>query len=268
MSNHLLNQSKTLSRSRFLRLLALGGGSAALLIATGSNAIAQKAKPLIVGTEGTYPPFSFKDAKTGELTGYDIDVVRAVAKRLGREVQFVPTQWKGILASLEAKRFDLVANQVGITPERQKALLFSTPYTISGSVIIVSNDNPKNIQGIADVKGKTVGTTQGSNHADAVKKAGANVKFYPGAAQVLTDLQNNRIDAGVNDRLFVLTELKKTNYKVKSVGNIFNKSEIAFAFNKSNAELRDQFNKALEELRKDGTLAKISKKWFGQDVSS
>jgi L-cystine transport system substrate-binding protein len=276
MSDNYSSQSKRLTRSKFLRLFALGGGSAIVLAACGSgptgstssSSASQSGQSLTIGTEGTYPPFSFKDLKTGELAGYDIEVAQEIAKRLGRKAEFVPTQWKSMLASLEAKRFDLVANQVGVTPEREQKLLFSEPYTVSGAVVIVSNDNPKNIQSVADLKGKVVGTTQGSNYADDAKKAGADVKFYSGAAQALTDLEQNRVDAALNDRLFVLTELKKSSYKVKAVGDPFDKNVSAFAFHKDNQALRDQFNTVLKEIKKDGTLANISKKWFGQDVSS
>lgn len=235
--------------------------------ASSSNSAAESGQTLTVGTEGTYPPFSFRDLKTGGLAGYDIDVATEVAKRLNKKIDFVPTQWKSMLASLDAKRFDFVANQVSVTPEREKQYAFSEPYTVSGIVVIVSNDNPKQIQSVADLKGKTVGTTQGSNYADAAKKAGANVKYYPGIAQVLSDLEQNRVDAALNDRFYALTELKKVNYKVKAVGEPFGKETTAFAFRKDNEQLRDQANRVLSEIKKDGTLTSIGKKWFGEDVS-
>lgn len=272
--------ARLLTRSRFLQWLALGLSSTALLVACGvapsnsgsdtanSNSSATPSKTaLVVGTEGTYPPFSFRDLQTNELTGYDIDVAKEVAKRLGRSIDLVPTQWKSMLASLDAKRFDFVANQVTVTPEREQQYAFSEPYTVSGAVVIVSDKNPKNIQGVADLKDKVVGTTQGSNFAKAAQDAGADVKYYPGIAQVLTDLQQNRVDAALNDRLYVLTELKKANYQVKAVGDPFSKEVTAFAFQKDNTELRDEVNRVLDEMKQDGTLANISKKWFGEDVS-
>lgn len=261
-----------ITRSQFLRLFVLGAGSTIVLAAcnnqssSGSNS-ATAGQALTVGTEGTYPPFSFRDVKNNELTGYDIEVAREVAKRLNRDVEFVPTQWKSMLASLDAKRFDFVANQVTVTPEREQQYSFSEPYTVSGAVVIVSNDNPKQIQSVTDLKGKVVGTTQGSNFAKAAEEAGAEIKYYTGIAQVLTDLQQNRIDAALNDRLYVLTELKTANYRVKAVGEPFSKESTAFAFRKDNQELRDQVNRILSEIRQDGTLANISNKWFGEDVS-
>lgn len=264
--------AETITRSQFLRFFGLGISSTFLLAAcnnrsTSGNTSTTTEKALTVGTEGTYPPFSFRDVKNNEITGYDIEVAKEVAKRLKRNVEFVPTQWKSMLASLDAKRFDFVANQVTVTPERQQQYSFSEPYTVSGAVVIVSNDNPKQIQSAADLKGKVVGTTQGSNFAKAAKEAGAEIKYYTGIAQVLTDLQQNRVDAALNDRLYVLTELKTANYKVKAVGEPFSKESTAFAFRKDNQELRDQVNRVLGEIRQDGTLASISNKWFGEDVS-
>ncbi len=265
-----------IGRAQFLRSLLLASGSAVLVAACasgptsapGTDTGATSGPPLVVGTEGTYPPFSFKDVDNGGvLTGYDIEVTEEIAKRLGREVNFVPTPWKSMIASLEAKRFDLVANQVGVTPEREASLLFTEPYTVSGARVIVSLDNPKSIQGPEDLEGKVVGSTQGSNFAEQAKAAGATVKFYPGAAQVLIDLEQNRIDAALNDRIFVLTEIENSNYKVKAVGDVFDKSVTAFAFHQGNQELRDEFDRVLTELKADGTLASISNKWFGEDVS-
>lgn len=273
-----------LARSTFLRLFALSLAGSVGLAACGTNAPSAQngsapgttanpstetptGAPLTVGTEGTYPPFSFRDVKSGELTGYDVEVSREVAKRLGRPVELVPTQWKSMLASLDSKRFDFAANQVSVTPEREQQYAFSDPYTVSGAVVIVNDNNPKEIKGIDDLKGKVVGTTQGSNFAEAAKAAGAELRFYPGIAQVLTDLEQNRVDAALNDRLYALTELKESNYKVKAVGDPFTRETTAFAFRKDNTQLRDEVNRVLQEMQQDGTLAAISKKWFGEDVS-
>ncbi|MFC0238691.1 transporter substrate-binding domain-containing protein [Fictibacillus phosphorivorans] len=223
-------------------------------------------KVLTIGTEATYPPFSYRDKKTNEITGYDVEVAKEVAKRLEMEPKFVATEWKNMFTSLDSKRFDLVANQVTITDERKAKYDFSTPYTVSGGQVIVNKDN-KDIKGIEDLKGKVVGTTQGSNYAAEAEKAGAKTKFYKGAAQVLTDLDVNRVDAAMNDQLFILTELKKTDYNVKAVGEPFNENEMAFAFRKDDKDLIKDLNKALEEMKNDGTLKKLSEKYFGENVS-
>ncbi|MCK6255852.1 transporter substrate-binding domain-containing protein [Fictibacillus sp. WQ 8-8] len=236
---------------------------AGVLTACGNNG--EKKKELTIGTEATYPPFSYRDKKTNEVTGYDVEVAKEVAKRLDMKPKVVPTEWKNMFSSL-GKRFDMVANQVTITPERKKQFAFSSPYTVSGGKVIV-NKNNKDIKSIKDLKGKVVGTTQGSNYAAQAEKAGAKVKYYKGIAQVLTDLDVNRVDAALNDELFILTELKNTKYNVKPVGEPFSENKMAFAFKKNDKDLAKKVDKALADMKKDGTLSKLSKKYFGADVS-
>lgn len=255
-------------------LLAIGMlsacGSAAKKNTSNQNAAGTTSggkKVLTIGTEGVYKPFSFKDLKTGKLTGYDVEVARAVAKRIGMKPVFKPTPWKSMFASLNSKRFDMIANQVAITKDRKKNYAFSIPYTYSGGQIIV-NKNNTSIHSLKDLKGKVVGTTQGSNYAAIAKKAGAKVKYYKGIAEALKDLSLGRIDAALNDRLFILTQLKKSHEPVKAVGKVFDKTKMGFAFRKNGSgQLVKKVNKALKSMKKDGTLAKISKKWFGENVS-
>lgn len=236
---------------------------AGVLTACGNNN--GEKKELTIGTEATYPPFSYRDKKTNEVTGYDVDVAKEVAKRLDMKAKVVPTEWKNMFTSL-GKRFDMVANQVTITPERKKDYAFSTPYTVSGGQVIV-NKGTKDIKGVEDLKGKVVGTTQGSNYAAQAEKAGAKLKYYKGIAQILTDLDVKRVDAALNDELFILSELKKTNYNVKPVGKPLEANKMGFAFQKKDKDLAKKVDKALADMKKDGTLAKISKKYFGEDVS-
>ncbi len=221
---------------------------------------------LKIGTEATYPPFSYRDAESNEVTGYDVEIAREVAKRIGMKPEFIPTEWKGMFSSLDSKRFDMVANQVTITDERKEKYAFSEHYTRSGGQVIVHESNDE-IKGIEDLKGKTVGTTQGSNYAEAAEEAGAKIKYYKGIAQVLADLNVKRIDAALNDRLFIQQELKGSNYEVKVVGDPFNENEMAFAFRKDQEDLIEQVNSALKEMKEDGTIAEISEKYFGEDVS-
>jgi L-cystine transport system substrate-binding protein len=260
---HLKNTLKFLLALTLSAVLLSACGTADKSKDTGSD---KEDNVLTIGTEATYPPFSYRDKKTNDITGYDVEVAKEVAKRLDMKPKFVATEWKNMFTSLDSKRFDLVANQVTITDERKQKYVFSTPYTVSGGQVIVNKDNT-DINGIDDLKGKVVGTTQGSNYAAEAEKAGAKIKYYKGIAQVLTDLDVNRVDAAMNDQLFILTELKKTDYNVKAVGEPFNKNEMAFAFRKDDKELSEKVNEALEEMKKDGTLKKISEKYFGENVS-
>lgn len=246
-----------------------------ILAACGSNQDTENAgedssdkkETLLIGTEATYPPFSYRD-DNNEITGYDVEVAREVANRIGMEPEFKAIEWKGLLSSLETERIDMVANQVTITDDRKEQFDFTSPYTYSGGQVIV-NENNNDIKGIDDLKGKTVGTTQGSNYAQAAEEAGAETKIYKGANQVLTDLSSGRnIDAAMNDRLFILTELPEQDYNVKGVGETFNKTEMAFALPKGKDDLIEKINGALNEMKEDGTLEELSKKYFdGENVS-
>ncbi len=219
-----------------------------------------------IGTEGTYPPFTFKNDK-GELEGFDVEIANEVAKRLGVKAEFVPTEWKAMFAGLDSERFDVIANQVGINDKRKEKYDFSVPYTVSGEQIIVHKDNTS-IQSLEDLKGKKVGVTQGSNYEEIAKKAGAEIHYYKGSNEILADLSAKRLEAALNDRLFVAEYLLKNPDKnVKAAGKTFDNSQMGFAFRKGSPELVAAVDKALKDIQADGTYAKISAKWFGEDVS-
>ncbi len=221
-----------------------------------------------VGTEGTYPPFTYKDPRTNQLTGYDIEVIRAVAKKAGWRLKFVQSQFDSIFPALDAKRIDVIANQVSINPERQASYLFSSPYTYSHGVIVTAADEDS-ITTLKDLRGKTTAQSETSNWAKVAKDAGARVQSVEGFAQAAALLQQGRVDAIVNDNIAVLDYLASTKSKrIKISGNAGNEvSKQAFTFRKSDPALRKQADQALASLRKDGTLATISKKYFGADVS-
>ena len=137
---------------------------------------------ITVGTEGTYAPFSYHD-KDGKLTGYDVEVTRAVADKLGIKVEFKETQWDSMMAGLKAGRFDVVANQVGLTsPERQATFDKSEPYSWSGAVLVVRKDDNK-IKSPADIKGVKTAQSLTSNFGEKAKEAGAELVPVDGLAQ-------------------------------------------------------------------------------------
>ena len=139
-------------------------------------------------------------------------------------------------------------------------------FVVHKAQVIVASDNNE-IQGIDDLDGKVVGSTQGSVYAQMAEEAGAEVKFYKGANQVLQDLEVGRLDAALNDRFFILTELEKTGYDVKAVGDIFNTSEVGFMTRKDSEDVLDKLNDALAEMKEDGTMKEIGEKYFGEDIS-
>lgn len=219
-----------------------------------------------IGTEGTYAPFTFHDS-TGKLTGFDVDIAEEIAKRLGVKVEFVETKWDGMFAGLDAKRFDAVINEVSIKPDRQQKYDFSDPYIVSKAVLIVRNDN-NSITKFEDLKGKKSGQSLTSNLANIAKSNGANIVQVDGFNQAIDLLTSKRIDATINDSLsFLDLKKQKPDTPIKVVAEQQNAEKSAVMFNKGNKELVDAVNKALADMKSDGTYLKISNKWFGTDVS-
>lgn len=271
-----------------LKKFVLGGIAALVLAACGgseggsgaSSAPAQSAVSgslierinnkgtVIVGTEGTYAPFTYHD-KDGKLTGYDVEVTRAVAEKLGVKVEFKETQWDSMMAGLKAGRFDVVANQVGLTsPERQATFDKSEPYSWSGAVLVARNDS--NIKSIDDIKGVKTAQSLTSNYGERAKAAGAELVPVDGLAQSLTLIEQKRADATLNDELAVLDYLKKNpNAGVKIVWSAPADEKVGSGLivNKGNDEVVAKFSTAINELKADGTLKKLGEQFFGKDIS-
>jgi cystine transport system substrate-binding protein len=245
--------------------LALVAALLAAVSLAGCSSGGADSDTLRVGTEGTYSPFSYQGTD-GKLTGYDIEVVTAVAGKLGKKVEFVQTPWDAIFAGLEAKRFDVVANQVTINDDRKAKYDLSEPYTVSEGVIVTRADDTS-ITSLADLKGKTTAQSATSNWATVARDAGANVEAVEGFVQAIQLLKDRRVDATVNDTLAVGDyQRAKNDSSIKVAGKTGDTSEQAFAARKDSGLVPD-LNKALDELRADGTLKTISEKYFGSDVS-
>jgi len=244
-------------------LTACGGGSDE---ASSDLARVKEAGVLKVGTEGTYSPFSYHDPKTNELVGYDVEVFDAVAKKLGVEAEYVETPWDAIFAGLTSQRFDVVANQVTRNEERQGLYGLSDTYTVSEGVIATRADD-SSITSLADLKGKKSAQSLTSNWAQVAKDAGADVESVEGFTQAITLLKQKRVDATVNDNLAVLDYQKSTgDTSVKIAGKTGDVSEQVVATRKG-SDLVAAINKALADLKADGTLKTISEKYFEADVS-
>src|SRR5689334_4990562 len=221
---------------------------------------------LRVGTEGVYSPFSYHDPGTGQLVGYDVDVAKAVGDKLGVRVEFVETPWDSIFAALEANRFDVVANEVTINPERQAKYDLSEPYSVGEGVIVTRADD-NSIKSLADLKGKVAAENATSNWSDIARKAGARVEAVEGFTQAIKLLNQGRVDVVVNDSIAVYAYLAETNdTSVKIAGTVGEKSEQGFAARKDSG-LLPELNTALDELRADGTLAAISQKYLKANAS-
>ncbi|GAA1546117.1 cystine transport system substrate-binding protein [Microbacterium ginsengiterrae] len=223
---------------------------------------------LTVATEGTYRPFSFHEGDgTGDLVGYDVEIIEAVADKLDLEVKFEETQWDAIFAGLDAGRFDLIANQVTINDEREAAYLFSAPYTASPGVIVVNADDDS-ITSFDDLAGKTTAQSLTSNWYQLATDSGANVEAVEGWAQAVSLLKQGRVDATINDKLtFLDYETTEGDTSLKIAAETDDAGLSAFVFTKDKEALVEAIDEALAELRADGTLAEISEKYFGADVT-
>ncbi len=223
---------------------------------------------LRVGLEGTYPPFSFQDAD-GKLAGFEVDFAKALAQHLGVKADLKPTKWDGMLASLDAKRIDVVINQVTISPEREKKYDFSTPYTISGIQALVKKANAGEIKTAADLKGKKVGVGLGTNYEQWLREnvPGVDIRTYDDDPTKYQDLRVGRIDAILVDRLAALDLVKKTHDTLAVTGQPFSRQEAGVALRKGNDDLLKAINSAIADMEKDGSLPALSEKWFGADVT-
>lgn len=241
---------------------------AALPSAADSLAAIKARGALRVGCEGTYSPFCYQD-ESGNLVGFDVDVARAVAEKMGLKAEYLPSKWEGILAALESGRFDVVVNQVTISEERKKVYDFSAPYTYSGLQMLVRKDRVKDIKGPEDLAGKKVGVLLGTNHEGWLREhtPKADVRTYDEDATRNADLLSGRIDAIVNDRLIVGATLKIYGGNIVPTGPLLTETRQAIAMKKGNPDFVAAVDKALAAADADGTLKRISEKWFSADVT-
>ncbi|HZH57711.1 transporter substrate-binding domain-containing protein [Yanghanlia caeni] len=228
----------------------------------------REAGEIRIGTEGTYAPFTFHDSDG--LTGFDVEIGRAIAERLGVKARFVEGKWDGLIAGLDAGRYDAVMNQVSITEARQQKYDFSDPYIASAAVLIVRTDNDE-IKSFDDLEGKRSANTLTSNFGKLAEKAGAQVVAVQGFNESVDLLLSRRVDATINDELSFLDFKKQKpdaplHIVARDTSSEF--SESGVLIRKGNPELRQAINAALQEMRADGTYKAISEKYFGVDLSA
>ena len=261
---NLIPRRRSLTLSAFL----LGVVLAAPVLSADLLATAKTRGTLKIAMEGTYPPFNFKDQKTGQLAGYDVDVARLVAGKLGLKPEFVTTEWSAILAGLAAGRYDVIVSQVGMTAKRAQAFDFSIPYTYSSPQLIVRKNDTARYATLADLKGKKVGVGQGSVFEQQARAVpGIDVKSYPAAPENLQDLAAGRVDAALNDSLMVAYLLKNSRLPIQAGARVGAVERTGIAFQKGSPQFKAALDKALLDAGADGSLKAISVKWFGTDVS-
>lgn len=220
---------------------------------------------LLVGTEGTYAPFTFHD-ESGKLTGFDVEIAEEIASRLGVKAKFMETQWDAMFPGLDSERFDMIANQVGIKPERQEKYDFSDPYISSSAVLVTQADN-NDVKSFEDIKGLKSAQSLTSNYGDMAKSYGAELVGVEGFIQAIELLNSNRVDVTINDKLTVLDfQKQKPDANIKVVAEADDAAQSGLMFRKGSETLVEAVNEALNEMIEDGTYNEISEKWFGENV--
>lgn len=244
--------------------LAIGIACAATAVQARDWAEIKKSGTLLAATEGAFAPFNYFEGK--KLTGYEIDVMEAVAKKLGLKLEWKALSFDALIAAVGQNRFDLAIASHGITEERAKAVDFTSPHYCSGGQIVAKANGPLTA---ADLKGKVIGVQLATSYADAAKKvSGAKeVKTFPKDTDVQQALIAGRLDAWVTDRFGAKEALEKNPKAGLKAGEMLFVERIATVVRKNNPELLAQLNKALAELKADGTLKAISMKWFKEDIT-
>ncbi|ASN82502.1 ABC transporter substrate-binding protein [Deinococcus ficus] len=245
--------------------------SAALVLTSlGANAEARtlaqiKASgTLKIATEGAFPPFNYYEGK--QLRGFEVDLGNAVAKSLNLKVEWTAQPFDGLLIGLNQNRYDVVLASHAITPERQKAVAFLNPHYCSAVNIVAKKGGPLTRTALV---GKVVGTQIGTAQIPVLQAIPGikSVRTYPNDQTILTALQAGRLDAWTSNGPVVAYMLKQTGLSGKIViGEAISQERNAGAVAKGNTELRDALNAAMKKLQADGTYAKLSQKWFGQDI--
>lgn len=243
--------------------------SVLVILSLVSTSVHAQDDTLRVGMSGQYFPFTFVEQDT--LKGFEVDVMDAVAKEMGREVEYQTAAFSGLFGMLGAGRIDTVANQITITEERQKAYLFSEPYVYDGAQVVTKAGN-EDINGVEDLKGKTVAVNLGSNfeallrdlpYADEI-----DIKTYE--SNIERDTALGRVDAFVMDRVSASQIIKEKPLPLALAGPTFSQITNAYPFKDTERgrALRDAVNAALKTLRDNGTLKAISEQWFGTDITA
>ena len=224
---------------------------------------------IVIGLDDSFPPMGFRDDKA-QLVGFDIDLAREAAKRLGAEVEFKPIDWNAKEAELTGKRVDALWNGLTITEERKQNIAFTAPYMENHQIIVVAASSA--IKTKADLAGKTVGAQEGSSAVDAVKKEEAvfksfkDFKTFGDNVTALMDLSTGRLDAVVVDEVVGRYYVAKKPQDYVVLEAHFGTEDYGVGVRKDDTELQGKLDKALADMKADGAAAKIAEQWFGKNI--
>ena len=223
---------------------------------------------IIVGLEGDWAPWSFVD-ENDELMGFDVEVARAIAEKLGVEAEIIPGEWDGLFAGMDAGRYDMVVNGVEVTPERTEKYDFSDPYAYIRTALIVRGDN-EDIKTFEDLKGKKTANSIASTYMNLAEEYGATCYGVDTLDETLTMVLQGRVDATLNAIVSYTDYLAQhPDANLKVVATTEDASNVAIPMRKGDetASLLEAVNKAIAELHEEGVLSELSIKYFGEDIS-
>lgn len=217
-----------------------------------------------VATDNGFVPFEFVDSTTGELVGFDIDLLNAIAEEAELNLKINTMDFDGLVAGIRTARYDLGIAGITITEERRESIDFSDPYYDAGLILAVRADNEA-ISSSADLAGKRVGTRSGSTSEGYLQEhhPDASLVAFPGIVEAYMDLDAGRVDAVLYDLpnvQYYVNRDRETNFK--TVGEVLQGEQYGIAFPK-NSPLVEPVNAALKVLRENGTYDRIHEKWFG-----
>lgn len=224
----------------------------------------------ILGLDDSFPPMGFRNDKN-EIVGYDIDLAKEVCSRLGLTFKAQPIDWDAKEQELSTGKIDCIWNGLTITEERKNALTFSDAYLENAQIVVVKKDS--GISSLSDMAGKRIGIQAGSSAADALddsvdfKKSLSDIVEFKENITALNDLEMGGVDGVVMDKVVAEYSIKTTGKPFVVLSEGLSPEKYGIAFKKGNTELRDKVQNTLNEMAKDGTVAKISEKWFGSDIS-
>ena len=232
-----------------------------------------KVQKIIVGTGTQFPNICFLD-EDGNLTGYDVELVRLLDEKLpGYEFEFKTMDFSNLLLSLETNKIDFIAHQMEVNEERQEKFLFNEePYNVFPLKVTVHQDN-ESVQSIEDLAGKKILTTATSNAAIFIEKynkehdLGAEIIYSSGTPDIINQLRTGRVDATISTPFSADFLNEQSDAQQKVVGDTLLNSEVFFLFQKDNTTLQKQIDEALIELKEEGAVSALSEEWLGADYT-
>lgn len=249
-------------------LLVLMSLFTVLMLAAGCGS--NEPKKMVIGLDDNFAPIGFRD-ENNNIVGYDIDLAKEACKRAGLEVEFKPIDWASKEAEIKSKRIDAIWNCFTVNEERKQTYTLSDPYMNNAQLVVVPETS--SIQTIADLKGKVLAVQDDSTGSyimdknDELRNSLADYRKYPDFAAVYLDMDAQRVDAMIVDAVLARYYMKLNPGKYRALDENMGDEVVAVAFRKDDKEFCDKINKALAEMKKDGTTKKISEKWMGVDIT-